>query len=170
MNPSIYESKCRYWVTRLLIVIYSLNDRLLGSEWLELKLWDLLRFQLFWVAGGCQHSGNCCRHLMLMVDRKTIESTDDFEALIQRKPEHARFRPQTSGAKIDCFSCTKLTDHNTCGDYANRPQLCRNYPASNFIMGQDLYSGCGYYIALKAPLPVIRNPRLIIRMETVGYR
>ena len=169
MDPHIYRSTCNYWLTWVLVQSYRINDRTFKSSWLENRLWEWIRFELFWVAGGCQHSGNCCRNLMLMVDRKTVHTRSDFEALLQKSPEHGRFTPHYQDAHIQSFSCSKLSPNQMCTDYDNRPQVCQNYPASNFIMGLDLHDGCGYFVALKRSIPAIQNPRLCARVQSIKY-
>ncbi|MDD3594520.1 MAG: YkgJ family cysteine cluster protein [Candidatus Gastranaerophilales bacterium] len=46
------------------------------------------------------------------------------------------------GEKIYFYYCPKLGEDNLCTDYANRPQICREFPTNPLIL---LPKSCGYY-------------------------
>lgn len=45
------------------------------------------------------------------------------------------------GESVYFYHCPKLTEHNLCSDYENRPQICRDFPDNPLSM---LPKSCGY--------------------------
>ena len=143
---------------------------MLKSKRIEHQLWDWIKCETFWVAGGCRHSGNCCNHLMIMVDGHAVNTRTDFHHHVSTKPSHTMFKPtyRNDSDQIAYFSCSKLGPQSLCQDYDNRPQMCRNYPASNFLLGSSLYQGCGFVVAFKERVPRVTNKHLLQRIMSVN--
>lgn len=75
-----------------------------------------------------------------------MDTREEFEDLKQVFPEYERFEIQ--GRDHDnhlLFTCKYLTSDFKCGDYKNRPLICREYPDQSILMkGGILVSKCGY--------------------------
>jgi Fe-S-cluster containining protein len=46
------------------------------------------------------------------------------------------------------FSCKKLGSDGKCGDYAWRPNICRNYPLVDYFEEPKFLPGCGFKASL----------------------
>ncbi len=115
-----------------------------------------LRFYLFPIKGDCQHSGNCCRGIMLYYDNEAITSLKKYQLLSSTFSHDKRFVPnmgssdsQCSEESISSYNCSKLSSQNKCLSYHDRPQLCRQYPWSYFYDHGRLKPNCGYFIAYR---------------------
>jgi len=136
----------------LYYLIYYLNDTFLKIRKLDQFLWQCLKRELFYIAGQCQHSGNCCRHIMIYSKSKPIQGLSEFETLKQSHPKYHRFVPQLDFKGHIChFDCSCLSKENKCNDYKNRPSFCRQYPESYFMTFDTVHKGCGFYIKAKIP-------------------
>lgn len=125
-------------------------------DWQD-HMWQHLRLCVFEITGACQHSGNCCRSLMLVQKDKPVDTQDTYDALVAKNPTYARFLPEIHQSQIFRFRCTCLTPENTCNDYENRPKICHHYPMSMFVKVGHIHSGCGYRVQLRF-YPKVRHP------------
>jgi Fe-S-cluster containining protein len=87
----------------------------------------------------CRVPGFCCTNIRLFTPSGefTIWDTDEpGQALRERQPEPLPFLPlaklRTFKAPEGAYStwgwtCTRLTAEGRCGDYENRPALCRSF-------------------------------------------
>ena len=55
-----------------------INDYSFKIKRLELWVWRLLKYELFYIGGACAHSGNCCRHLMIYDHGNAINTKKMF--------------------------------------------------------------------------------------------
>lgn len=98
------------------------------------------------VCDSCRRPGHCCTWIYIQgreYDGKVWEG-DDWKEISMRGLNEAMgqdhpFEPleyrQIPAEMRECFtpygyvywSCKNLTPEGRCGDYENRPQLCRNY-------------------------------------------
>jgi len=96
--------------------------------------------------GKCNKCGFCCTMLTLCIEGKPITKEEEFEHLKEVFPEYTRF--YIIGRDEDghlLFTCKYLTEDFKCGDYKNRPQICREYPDQQLLTkGGILVSKCGY--------------------------
>ena len=114
-------------------------------------VWDLLKFELYYIGGACQHSGMCCSGLSLVIKGARMDTLYQFQKVRSQNPVYDRFIPHLdSGGEIDHFSCRCLTSANRCNDYENRPKLCRQYPTSAFIQHDHIIKGCGYKVTRRS--------------------
>lgn len=128
-------------------VLYTLNDSLFKNPRWEKKLWDLIKLELFYVGGQCQHSGYCCQHLMLSDEGIPVDTYDKFKVLLSKFPIYERFYPaKTEGKRISYFGCRCLTSDFVCSEYETRPSVCRLYPFSSFYQHDEIREGCGYNV------------------------
>jgi len=98
------------------------------------------------VVGQCRLCGNCCRDILLRDKGQWIRKKKQFDHLVERLPEHARF---TLTGRDDSgflsFVCTCLGRDNFCTSYEGRPSLCRNYPSKSlYYQGGWLRADCGF--------------------------
>jgi uncharacterized protein len=146
-----------------LYMLFWINEQMFRrTQWRD-WLWFHMRLQLFVINGGCQHSGNCCRSLMLVQEGNAIDTTRAYDAVLQKMPTYSRFVPlfgknKTGVSKIQKFRCTCLTAENKCNDYANRPRICHQYPMSMFIKLGYIHAGCGYKVQFRGFYPYVRHP------------
>ena len=170
MSDHFYSSHRQPFVFYLCYGLFLVNEALFKNQWLEEKLWEWIKLELFYVDGQCQHSGNCCNELMIYKHKHPINSRSKFEGLVQKDPIYSRFIPEyktdvkaesKSDTPIKCFSCTCLKEDNTCSSYEHRPRFCYNYPVSGLLMNGKLLEGCGYSIKRTSIRPKIRHPKLL---------
>ncbi len=110
-------------------------------------IWDLLKFEVYYIGGACRHSGMCCNGLSLVIQGARMDTLSQFDQVQTQNPVYRRFIPHMdSGGEIDHFICRCLTSDNRCNDYENRPKVCRQYPTSAFIQHDHIISGCGYKV------------------------
>ena len=141
--------------------LFLLNHWIFRLKKAEAFLLDALKCEIFYIAGACQHSGFCCQKLSIFKEGKRINTQRQFEKLCQKDTVFKRFIPiAEKEAKLQ-FNCSCLLPNNWCRDHDNRPALCRNYPASNFIENLPFYEGCGYKV-IKKQLPyAIKNKKVL---------
>jgi Fe-S-cluster containining protein len=100
--------------------------------------------------GECNQCGECCRNLTLSDGSGLIRSEEDFQGLLQKRPEYSIFQisHQDPVEQVVYFNCTQIGDDNRCQAYAQRPRICRIYPNSRmFDYGARLPKACGYHLA-----------------------
>ena len=114
------------------------------------RLFRYLKYKLLGreliISGGCRQCGNCCRKINLCVDHAWISSPRKFKKLVKEDPDYERFRivGRNRHGPLD-FECTWLREDNTCGDYENRLDFCREFPNKEiFIKNGTLPEGCSY--------------------------
>jgi hypothetical protein len=109
------------------------------------------------ITGNCRQCGACCQRLQLEYKNNWLRSKRKFQALVKTDPEFSRFEiigRDNSGLLV--FNCRMLDAHNHCSDYANRPQLCRDFPNKGiFFCGGALPHGCGYKLSEGIPFAKI---------------
>jgi Fe-S-cluster containining protein len=152
--------KLRFYI---FYAVFILNEYTLRNPAWREGLWFHMRLQLFVIQGGCQHSGNCCRSLMLVQDGHSVDTPEAYEALVKKTPSYSRFTPvlgksREGLSRIQRFRCTCLTQDNRCNDYANRPRICHQYPMSMFIKLGYIHAGCGYKVQFRGFYPYVRHP------------
>ncbi|MDA1354582.1 MAG: YkgJ family cysteine cluster protein [bacterium] len=149
---------------------FKFNHAVLKNATIERTLWQLIKIELFYITGACQHSGNCCRHLMVVENGTPLSDPIRFAESKASQPHiFSRFYPvsTTQNGTITAYDCKCLTKDNKCNDYPNRPQFCHNYPASAFVSHGKLLEGCGYRIAVKPNAPSISHTRLSALIHTI---
>ena len=101
------------------------------------------------ITGECLQCGRCCQNLILYSKGKPVKTLKSFYALLKKHPFYANFNliPSKKENSPLHFSCSCLQSNNTCGQYENRPEICRKYPSSSmFIHGGNLLKDCGYRV------------------------
>lgn len=142
-------------------IAYFFNQGVFKNETWEQKLWDLIKLELFYVGGACQHSGYCCQHLMLSDEGAPVDTYDKFHSLLSKFPIYERFFPAHSeGKKIAYFGCRCLTSDLFCSEYETRPSVCRLYPFSSFYQHDEIREGCGYKVQRTSVPAVFLSTRL----------
>lgn len=151
------RNKFYFW---FLYTLFLINDILIKNKYLERHFWHHLKCQLFYVGGNCQNTGLCCQSIQLVHEKKTISSLSRFYKISKKNVSFSRFIPQYTPKRDLRFFCTQLSTDNLCLDYMNRPQVCRNYPFSNFLLNIPLHTQCGYSIKeSNLSYKNIHNPR-----------
>ncbi len=124
------------------------NRRAVGYTPLGLlrRLWLLATGRQSIVAGECLQCGNCCREINLSRKNHWIRSEADFRRLAAEHPEYGRFKHiGYTVTGLMKFQCEFITAEGFCGDYENRPDICRDYPERDlYFMGGELTDLCGY--------------------------
>ena len=114
------------------------------------------------VTGSCRGCGTCCRSICLEGKDGWLRSRKEFEKIIAKFPEFARFEIiGTDRQGFLLFSCTWCTAQGTCMDYHNRLPLCYNFPKSSLVFaGGQLPVNCGYRFSEVVPFEKILNREL----------
>ena len=160
-QDAIHSPKANPVTVYILLFFFLLNDKLIKSKKFHTFIWEYLKLELFYIGGQCEHSGNCCKNLMIVREGQSINTTEKYNAVIKKDPLYTKFVPQKiEGPKIKHFSCNCLTPNNWCSDYENRPKLCHNYPASSFIQFDKIQKECGYKVRQKNIRLKINNTSL----------
>ncbi|MBN2644935.1 MAG: YkgJ family cysteine cluster protein [Desulfuromonadaceae bacterium] len=114
-------------------------------RWLVLR-WSRREIVL---TGGCRQCGTCCRRIQIQSGHRWLRSRRAFARLQQACPEYQRFAiigRDRRGLLI--FSCSALQPDNRCGDYAQRPSICRQFPEKAlYLCGGTLPQGCGFKLS-----------------------
>lgn len=103
------------------------------------------------IQGECIQCGTCCREMILVDDKKIIQSKEHFQRLKTRYPDiYGILKIKTMNNDGDLvFECIKLKPDNTCSLYNSkeRPPMCSAYPTKSiFKRGGNLIKTCGYYV------------------------
>jgi len=96
---------------------------------------------------------------MLPQHHSGVSSERQFAAIVRDRPEFRRLRPNghSSRGRLE-FDCTWLLPDNTCRDYRNRLQMCKDYPDTGlFFSAHSQHSDCGYRFAAPKPSGARRN-------------
>ncbi len=121
-----------------------------------------LRGKSILVTGNCRGCGTCCRSICLEGKDGWLRSGKEFEKVIVKFPEYARFEiigKDQQGFLL--FSCTWCTQQGTCMDYNNRLSLCCNFPESSLVFaGGQLPLNCGYRFSEVVPFEKILSQEL----------
>jgi hypothetical protein len=142
-----------------LYVLFLANRYVFRRRRFEVKIWEWIRFEIFYLTGRCQHNGACCRSIMFVFDKTPLQTQHDFDKLVQKRPEYSRFTPRIEAGKIHCFDCTCLTPENRCSAYETRPKVCQDYPMGTMLAGRPLHVDCGYSVQLRPQAPLLSDPR-----------
>jgi len=169
LATNYFSPRTHTTLIRVLLCLFQLNDCLLKNKRIEQLIWGFLKTELFFIEGQCQHSGNCCKGIMLYYKGAPIENKEAFSSLQDEAPHYSRFNPIAAEEKhkIKHFDCSCLTKDNKCADYKGRPDFCRNYPVSYFLQHDRILPGCGYKVSLRQSLPRIPNQRLRDRVQKI---
>jgi len=114
------------------------------------------------VAGSCRGCGTCCRSISLEGRDGWLRSTEDFQQIVEKYPEYARFQVIGKDQQgFILFNCTWCTPQGMCRDYDNRLPLCSNFPESSLVFaGGRLPVNCGYRFIEVVPFEKILNREL----------
>jgi Fe-S-cluster containining protein len=148
-----------------------INATFINSKKMENWVWIWLKTELFHIQGQCQHSGQCCTKIMVFSKDIPLNTADTYAQFNQKHPT-LPFVPKyndVTPTKIDHFTCKNLTSVNTCKDYDNRPQTCRNYPHSNLLSETPLFKKCGYSIHA-TPLPAFAHSSLKNKVQAYNQK
>lgn len=98
------------------------------------------------VEGSCNRCGECCRSLSIEGYNGWLKTESEFVSLTRMRPEYKRFIIVGKSGGCLLFSCSQLREDGRCGDYENRPTLCREFPHHNLLIaGAKMPANCGYY-------------------------
>jgi Fe-S-cluster containining protein len=106
---------------------------------------DLIKEEVFLIGGQCQHSGKCCRSIMLYNQGVPINSITDWSEFLKKFPSYFSFKPNHESGHIVSYDCDALAG-NRCGRYATRPLICQQYPHSFFLQHGYIHDTCGYFV------------------------
>jgi len=102
--------------------------------------------------GACRQCGCCCRSVCLADRGGWLRLETSFRKICQKIPEYRRF--EISGKDSEghlLFTCTWCDADGHCRDYAQRLDICRNYPENSLVFaGGLLPENCGYYFVENA--------------------
>jgi Fe-S-cluster containining protein len=92
-------------------------------------------------------TGHCCRRFCLPAPYKDFEEEFAFKMLGGNPSKWAEVEkvfpmliPLGVEDGAERFTCKHLLPNGDCGDYENRPRMCRDYPYEDSCM----FSGCTY--------------------------
>lgn len=143
-------------------ILLWVNDSLIKSRFLENKLWDFLKWELFYIGGECRQCGSCCSGIMLYWKGHRVCSESEFQKLALQYPQKfSRFQYQLDSQGITAFDCICLTSDHRCSDYHNRPEICRHYPVNLFLQAEMVPLQCGYYLKRTILAPNLKYPARI---------
>ncbi len=121
-------------------------------DWFRSLLPDRYKRELV-RTGSCVRCGSCCRDINLRYQSRWIKDEVEFIDMKGDDQEYLRF--QSSGKDHYghlIFQCRYLLENGSCGDYQNRPDICRSYPTKSLMLsGGTLPPSCGYQISLTIP-------------------
>ncbi len=164
----IRNSKGSYVRFYFWYALFLINEKTFRNRRWQHSLWDVIKCELFFVAGKCQHSGHCCKQVMIYQKGRKIDSIETLNQVKKRSTAYKRFTPVLDdNNKINHYSCSSLDKNNLCKCYNSRPSFCRTYPMSNFLQHDVIPKHCGYYIASKQIKPSIQHPLLIKWITTL---
>ncbi|MFN2355086.1 MAG: YkgJ family cysteine cluster protein [Desulfopila sp.] len=115
-------------------------------------IWMKIRGKEFVVTGKCSCCGQCCNQINLRYHKGWIRSEEQFLELVKTNPEYDRFVISSMDNSFDNggflqFRCSLYDSHLGCSDYANRLDICRNYPQKTLrLHGGVLFKECGYSV------------------------
>ncbi|MDX2083849.1 MAG: YkgJ family cysteine cluster protein [Candidatus Melainabacteria bacterium] len=96
-------------------------------------------------SGSCNQCGDCCTGIYLIHENQTIQTHEQFEALLPKNPEYNYFKPIDQDESGLLFECVHLQENRSCGIYEHRPDFCRRYPSeASMLQGGVLSACCGY--------------------------
>lgn len=103
--------------------------------------------------GSCRCCGSCCRRINLRVGGSWLSSPEQFDRVRRDHPPYRRFVVSGVDAQgLLQLNCTLLQDDGRCGDYENRPSICKSFPTTSLLLcGGILPPGCGYAITPAVP-------------------
>ena len=102
------------------------------------------------VKGSCKKCGSCCTKINLCENGKWVTKSSHFKKMVKQTPEYKRLTitDKNNNGTLN-FSCTWLNDNNTCKDYDNRLDICRDFPDQMAVMDQGMLpDGCGFEISI----------------------
>ena len=161
------QSNSYSFILYFIYFLYFINDTFFKNKKIERVLWDYFKVNYFYIAGACQHSGNCCTGIRLYSDNKPFKTVSDFEKKCVSDKGYKRFIPFSKGSGSLLFHCSCLDTTNRCSDYENRPMICRQYPYSLFVGSDFIHDACGYRVAVKKSDLVVSISGLQKRIKTV---
>jgi Fe-S-cluster containining protein len=154
--------------------LFVLNNKTFNSKKVESFFWDLAKCELFYCAGYCKHTGNCCQNMLFMKKGIWFDSKDKFNKLKAESPMYDRFKPVSVNTGYGCgedkiryYSCSHLSKDGYCIDHESRPLFCRNYPMSNFLLYDYVPRHCGYRILRKNISPTFGNKAFLALFDNV---
>lgn len=107
----------------------------------------------------CYAPGQCCQRLHLSSGGESLTLWDDEDAVQQLRArglpfvsvaKHGTWKDEESGRTYSehVYSCPVLTSDGRCGDYDNRPEVCRIFePASDGLCVHYGGAEAGDYVA-----------------------
>lgn len=103
--------------------------------------------------GKCICCGACCRNINLKIAGNWLKNQHEFNKLSTRFPEYTRFviigEDEQGYLKFRC-SCQR--QDMSCGDYQDRPDICRAFPEKSLIFcGGKVPDTCGFTIKPGVP-------------------
>ncbi len=103
------------------------------------------------LSGSCKKRGICCQNIAVYLSpafwkypalkylaRRWYEFIYSFELKAER-PDY----------DVLIFTCNYLQNDGKCSIYAQRPLICRKYPAPRYFGQPELLPGCGYQLELR---------------------
>ena len=149
-------------------VAYVFNSSLVKSRLLEECFWTQFKLEYFQIVGACKKRGACCEGVALSDQHQQIKSAEEYLRFIEAAPELRCFKPHyDTNGEIACFNCTYLGEDKRCQNYADRPQVCHNYPDSYFITHDKILPGCGYQVRARQSSFFMKNRALKKRIQQV---
>ncbi|MCP4050013.1 MAG: YkgJ family cysteine cluster protein [bacterium] len=157
----------------LLYFLYSINDLIIKSENLEKILWNLIKSELFYVAGKCRNCSKCCRKMTLIHNNINIDTSEKFRKISTTDPYYLNFKPayldkDNNNPVISYFACQLLNRDGMCSDYRCRPDFCHDFPVSSFIQNDHITEFCGYKIKRTKINPCFSNKSLKLRVSNIN--
>lgn len=121
------------------------------TDFLKSCYWEFLSYfvperQSYEITGNCNKCGKCCETIYAAY----MYSEDEFKLMQKIFPSYKRFYikyKDTNGNLV--FGCKYLTEENLCGDYENRPSVCKKYPQKRLAKYAEMPDGCGYKVNKK---------------------
>ena len=103
--------------------------------------------------GKCNCCGACCRNINLKIEGDWLKSERAFRKIAESMPEYKRF--MITGVDEHgylTFRCSCQQEDLMCGDYENRPDICRAFPEKSLVLcGGSVPETCGFTIKVGVP-------------------
>ena len=98
------------------------------------------------LAGACRQCGNCCREIHLTMTPGQTRSRLFTAIAVRWITWLFDFILLDIDREHHClvFTCRHLTPSGRCGNYAWRPNVCRNYPLVDYFKEPKFLPDCGF--------------------------
>lgn len=100
------------------------------------------------ISGSCCKCGQCCQEIYVRATERQLSSRWFIDLVIRWTSwlfDFVYLRTEKERSYL-VFTCRSKLADGRCGDYFWRPNICRNYPLSDYFDKPIILPGCGFKI------------------------